>query len=103
MNIKSFTPRPASSVNISVSASTQRVLVCADNGDVDIRVMNNGTTTAWITFGTVTIEAAVATGVPIGPGVTEVLRAPNQTGALYIAAIAAGATGTIYFTPGSGL
>lgn len=101
--MRAFTPRAASTVNISVSGSSQRVQICADNGDVDVRIMNNGTATVWINFGTSAVTAAVASGLPVAPGATEVLRAPAQTGALNVAAIAAGSTGSIYFTPGSGI
>lgn len=97
-----FQPQPAKTVNIDVSGTTQRVAIAGAPGSV--RVMNNGTATVWITHGDVTVEAALATGMPVGPGVTEVLSFPNLTATtFYIAAIAAGATGKIYFTPGSGI
>lgn len=100
---QAFRPNPAGTVNIDVSSSNQRVLITGDAANA-VRVMNNGTATAWINFGDVTVEAAVATGMPVGPGVTEVLRFRNDSGApLYAAAIAAGSTGKIYFTPGNGI
>ena len=100
---QAFRPTPAATVNIDVSASSQRVLITADSCNA-IRVMNNGTATAWIGFGDVTVTAAVATGMPVGPGVTEVLRFTNKSGAaLYATAIAAGSTGKIHFTPGTGI
>jgi hypothetical protein len=41
--------------------------------------------------------------MPVGPGVTEILRFANKDGsALYATAIAAASTGKIYFTPGTG-
>ena len=87
-------------VGAAASAATQ---VCA-TGTRSVRVMNDGTATAWINFGDVTVTAAVATSMPVGPGVTEVLSFPNLTAAtFYVAAIAAGSTGKIYFTPGSGI
>jgi hypothetical protein len=63
--------------------------------------MNNGTATAWITFGDNTVTAVATSGLPVGPGVTEVLTVPIIA-PLYVAAIAAGSTGKIYFTPGMG-
>lgn len=103
MNTRAFTPRSDSTVNIDVSSSSQSAKVCDDNGDVDVRVMNNGSATAWIKFGGSGLTADTTNDIPVGPGVTEVLRAPPLGGALYVAVIAAGSTGKIYFTPGSGI
>jgi hypothetical protein len=100
--IQAFRPTPAATVNIDVSSSSQRVLITADSCNA-IRVMNNGTATVWIGFGTVAVTSAVATAMPVGPGVTEILRFANKDGsALYATAIAAASTGKIYFTPGTG-
>ena len=98
-----FRPTPAATVNIDVSGSSQRVLITADSCN-SVRVMNNGTATVWIGFGDATVTAATTTGMPVGPGTTEVLRFANKSGSpLYATAIAAGATGKIYFTPGTGV
>ena len=100
--IQPFRPTPGATVNIDVSASTQRVLITPDSAN-SIRVMNNGSATVWIGFGDVTVTATLATAMPVGPGTTEVLRFSNKSGsALYATAIAAAATGKIYFTPGTG-
>lgn len=61
--------------------------------------MNNGTATVWIEFGGTSVAATLASSIPIGPGVTEVLSVSGT----YVAAIAAGSTGKIYFTPGNGI
>ena len=98
-----FQPVAAGTVNIDVGATTANVSVASGNAYRQVRVMNNGTATAWINHGGSAVEAALATGLPIGPGVTEVLTLPPSDGTLYIAAIAAAATGKIYFTPGSGI
>lgn len=99
--MKAFAPLGAT-VNITVGAASARVAV----GNCDqVRVMNNGTATVWIAFGDGTVTTTTGAGMPVGPGVTEVLSVPlNLVGAApNIAAIAAGATGIIYFTPGTGL
>lgn len=97
-----FQPNPAKTVNIDVAASSARVAIAG--APTSVRVMNNGTATAWINFGDVTVTAVLETSMPVGPGVTEVLSFPNLTAAtFYVAAIAAGSTGKIYFTPGSGI
>lgn len=90
-------------VNIDVSSSNQEVALSTSPGGFDVRVMNNGTATAWINFGVTGTLAAVATTIPVGPGVTEVLRVGPKTGAVFAQAIAAGPTGKIYFTPGEGI
>lgn len=98
-----FSPRPAGTVNIDVGATTANVLV-AKPGIRQIRMMNNGTATVWVNFGnSSSVTASLTTSFPVGPGVTEVLTAKISDGPIFIAAIAAGATGKIYFTPGEGI
>lgn len=100
--MQAFRPTPNATVNIDVSSSNQRVVI-TDGAANAVRVMNNGTATVWIDFGPVAVTAALATSMPVGPGVTEVLRFQTKDGSrLYAAAIAAGSTGKIYFTPGNG-
>ena len=97
-----FRPFAAKTVLIDVGASTARIEIAA--GDT-VRVMNNGTATVWVDFGDVTITASLTTSFPVGPGVTEVLKVPRSVDGArrYAAAIAAGSTGKIYFTPGEGI
>lgn len=91
------------SSKITVSSSSQRVAI---NGNPDsIRICNLGTATVWIKFGDSTVTADATNDMPIpGNGFTEVQRYGNADGSvLYVAAIAAGSTGDIWFTPGSGI
>lgn len=100
--MQAFRPTPNATVNIDVSSSNQRVII-TDGSANSIRVMNNGTATVWVDFGTVAVTAAVATSMAVGPGTTEILRFQNKDGSrLYAAAVAAGSTGKVYFTPGTG-
>ena len=92
-----FRPTGGSTVNITVGAASARIAL--SSGEQQL-VMNNGTATAWIAFGDGTVTAALATGIPIGPGTSRVMTIPP--GVTQVAAIAAAATGLIYFTPGSG-
>jgi hypothetical protein len=104
MIARSFSPVTTGTVNINVSGSSQRVLVENRNSPITVRIVNNGTATVWLNSGDVTVTATTTTGFPVGPGVHEVLTfSPGANGDLYIAAIAAGATGIVYFTPGAGL
>lgn len=99
-----FSPSAGRTVNIDVSGSNQTVKVADDGRRREVRVMNNGTATVWITFGTSSAVASLTTSWPVGPGVTEVINVCNKSNeALYAAAIAAGSTGKIYFTPGIGI
>jgi len=104
MIARSFSPIPGGTTNINVSGTSQNVLVENRNGPITVRIVNNGTATVWLKSGGATVTATTTTGFPIGPGVHEVLTfSPDAAGNLYIAAIAAGATGIVYFTPGVGL
>lgn len=98
MNLQPFRPTGGDTVNVVVGAASANVLLSSAQQQ---RVMNNGTATAWIKFGDNTVAATLAAGIPVGAGVTEVLTIPP--GSTYVAAIAAAATGTIYFTPGAGV
>jgi len=101
---RSFSPAQNKTVSIDVSATSQRVLVGNCNAPMTVRIMNNGTATVWINWGDVTVTAATANSLPVGPGVHEVLTlSPDQGGLLYIAAIAAGVSGRIFFTEGYGI
>jgi hypothetical protein len=100
MSIKQpFRPTGGATVNIDVAATTANVAL---TGGQQQRVFNNGSATVWIKFGPDnTVASAAASGMPVAPGVTEVITPPPDT--TYVAAIAAGSTGKIYFTPGSGI
>lgn len=100
--MESFCPG-SKTVNIDVGASSGNVQVTTGRGKTQVRIMNNGSATAWIALGSdSSVAAALASGMPVGPGVTEVITA-GDVPSLWIAAIAAGSTGKIYFTPGSGV
>jgi hypothetical protein len=102
--MRSFRPTPASTVNIDVGASSASVKLTDDqNGPTSVRVMNNGTATAWVDFGSSTVAAALTTSIPVPAGGVEVLTAQSTGGPVYVAAIAAGSTGKIYFTLGQGI
>jgi hypothetical protein len=95
-----FRPAANQTVSINVGSSSANVQVTASSGLQQVRIMNNGTATVWIRFGTDNTVTATTSNMPVGPGTTEVL---SHQGPLWVAAIAAGATGLIYFTPGEGI
>lgn len=86
-------------VNVTVGASSGNVRFSTTNAHKQVWVMNNGSATVWIKFGGSAVAATLAAGLPVGPGRDAVFTTTEQ----YAAAIAAGATGLVYFTPGSGM
>ena len=101
-----FTPT-GNSATIAVAATTANVAVGGTNRFAfdTIRVMNNGTATAWIAIGAASVTVAAASGIPVPPGGVEVLGVADslQAAQVYVAVIAAAATGSLYFTPGTGI
>lgn len=87
-------------ITVSSSASSPRKLT--DNPD-SVRIVNLGTAAVWFNFGGPSVTVSTTTGQAIGPGVHEVQRPDYTSGPLYVSVIAAGSTGDIQFTPGSGL
>jgi hypothetical protein len=101
-NVQAIHWSNAATVNINVSSSSQSVaLGNTGRGYTQIDIMNDGTATVWVNFGDSSVTAALATAKPIGAGANVVCTVGS--GETYVAAIAAGSTGKIYFTPGSGL
>lgn len=99
-----FAPRDAATVNIDVSSSSQNIQVSDTPGDTQIAVHNDGTATVWIEFGdSNSVSAATTTGIPVGAGHVRGFTANVGSQSIWVAAIAAGATGKIYFTPGTGM
>jgi hypothetical protein len=99
-----FAPTGDDTANINVGSSSGSVKLGDVSNPIQVRVMNNGTATVWIKFGDSTVAADTTNDIPIAPGYTGGFTVnPIAGGALYVAAIAAGATGRIYFTPGTGL
>lgn len=93
-----FTPGTASTVNRTLSGSTQRVAL-AQSGDQTLLVTSDPAgAISFIEFGDVTVVAVAATGTPILAGTIMTLTPPAA--ATHVAAI--GSTGTLYFTSGRG-
>lgn len=92
----------ANTANIVVSASSQNVQL-PGRGERQILVTNDGTATVWIRFGASGVTTASSTGIPIPAGSAQVFTIRDIGANGFVAAIAAGATGTVYFTPGIGI
>lgn len=90
----------ALTVNLGVTNASQRIQVQTGNISRHVRIYNSSANDVFIEIGDVGITAALATGMPIKAGTTQILA----LGELYIAAIASVAgPSTVYFTPGEGL
>jgi hypothetical protein len=104
MSDGAFYPQDHQGVSISVTGSSANVLVSPASGTVDVLIYNAGTAVTFIRAGGALVAAALTGDIPIAPGTTQTLKLANPAGGgLYVAAIAAGSNGTIYFNPGSGL
>ena len=98
-----FSPS-ATTVNITVGAASANALVTNQRGVTQVRVANQGSAWTWIAWGPDNTVQATTSGLPIGPGVTEVLTFVKPfNGDLWFAAIAAGSNGIISLTPGAGI
>jgi hypothetical protein len=107
MTIKSFNPTAGATVSLAAGTSTGRVKLGGQPSAetlIQCRVYNSGTDVAFIRQGDSTVTATV-TDMPIAPGEIEVFtfNLPNSTGGLYVAAITASGTPTLYFTTGVGV
>src|SRR5690242_728936 len=102
VNQPAFTPDPAATVNLGVTASTGRVLVRTTTKlPRHCRIYNSSATViVFVESGGSTVTASTSTSMPIPPGEVEVISLLGD----YVAAIgsAAGPT-TVYFTPGEGI
>lgn len=100
MNVQPFTigagnTVPLACTNASASVTLSPAAI-ASNG---IRVYNSGTVTAFIRATTGASTAAIATDMPIPPGLVEVLsKGVCDT----ISGITASGSATLYLTPGEG-
>ena len=91
---------------IDVSAASQNVQLGTDSFASSWMVINEGTATAYIKTGgtnavVATMPAAGASNCALPAGSVQVLtlEAPASTTALWVAVIAAGATGKVHFVP----
>ena len=66
--LPAYSPYGAKATELTSSGSAAATTLTADEGDY-ARVVNNGTGTIWVTFGTAPV-AAVGTTHPVGPGMT---------------------------------
>ena len=93
-------------VSISVSASSQAIQVrpTGATGTFSCRVCNTGTATVWIASGGSGITTSAPSGSTVGgiPVPANAIEIMTLSGT-HAAAIAVGATGSIYFTPGEGI
>lgn len=96
-----FAPTDRATQSISVSATSQSVALGLYNGAQRVRIYNAGTATVWVRFGCAGVTATAANDIPEPAGAVETITANTSTCPTNVAVIAAGATGSVYFTTGS--
>lgn len=100
MSYNSFTP-VGTTKNLAVTGTTGRVaLPVLTTTSRTVRVYNTGAVVVFLEFGPSTVEAAVATSMPLGPGAVEWLEIGDKV--THVAGITAASTATVYFSEGFG-
>lgn len=110
MQVNPFYPY-GSTVNLNATSSTGRVaLTSYDPVLGSVRVYNSGTSDVFVEFGSSTVNAAVATSMPVKAGNTETFAlgeamrpAAVTTAPTHIAMITSSGTSVVYCTSGVGL
>lgn len=100
-----FAPQATTTQALTTSASTAKLLAGQPkSGAFQVRVYNDGTTLAYIAFGTSSVAAAV-TDIPIPPGIPcgFTISNPAKGGAVYFSGIMASSTATMTVTTGDGI
>lgn len=107
---QSFHPTPGATKNIvaGVTSTNLHLIVGAGSGGpIQVLAYNSGTATVFIRQGPdSSVAATLTTDTPLPPGSLQVFTFNVQTATndgLWIAAISASASQTVYFTPGSGI
>ncbi len=103
MDPRPFQPVPAASQKITMTGAsvTSGSALFAGGGYRQVRIYNASTVAGWVKFGGSTVTATNTADMPIAPGAIEVVTVPAEGNATYVAAY--GASGDIWFTPGSGV
>jgi hypothetical protein len=97
MTLKTFMPSGADTVSLAVTTASTRVAL--DVNSRVVRVVNDGTATAFIQFGDSNVTANTAK-MPIKAGATETFTTGTAS---HVAAVTASGTTNMYFTNGEGL
>ena len=108
MQVNTFFPLGAT-VNLEADTSSDSVALTAYDPSLGtVRIYNSGTVDVFVAFGTSGVTAALASGMPVKAGNTEVfglgstlLRA-DTTPPTHVAMITASDTATVYLTSGVG-
>lgn len=95
-----FAPNSAGTVTVAATATSGSTRVALVGSGSNLLVQNAGTSVAFFEVGTSSGTAAVATGLPIQPGMALTLRRDPQ--ATHAIAITSSGTATVYVTTGEG-
>jgi hypothetical protein len=90
--------------NITISSSSQRIKLLETASPVQVRIVNDGTATVWVRFGSSAVTVTSSNGLALPAGAVEVLTVPAPVqGEIHLAAIAAGSTGIVNVALGAGI
>lgn len=97
MTLKTFAPSGADTVTLAAATTSARAQL--DPNSSTVRVVNDGTATAFLQFGDSNVASSAAK-MPIKAGETETFTKGANT---HVAAVTASGTTNLYFTNGEGL
>jgi hypothetical protein len=100
--LEAFTP--GTTVSLSATTSSARVLLTGADGKLkrQVRLYNSGTVVVFVRI-TNDQGVAVATDMPLAPGVPELVTVQDANGSQrYLAGITASGSATVYATVGEG-
>jgi hypothetical protein len=106
MSSRLFSPAAAPiKVAATGSASAGQVFAAAPQGEFQIRVTNDGTTWAYITWSSSSAVAATTSDHPLPPGMASGFTVRNDavSGTLFFSVIMASGTANIHVTTGHGV
>lgn len=89
-----------STVNLTAGTTTGSIALSGVGTGGTVRVLNTGTVTVFINFGTSAVTATLAAGIPIPPNVPEAFCVGASI--THMAAITASGTAVTYATTGQG-
>lgn len=102
--MRAFNWQDGQTVQLAATTGGARVAFKQPLGGLaQIRVWNPGTEVVFITRGDAAVTATLAGGLPIPPGVLEVLTVNDVSTVTHIAGITATGPVTLYVTPGQGV
>lgn len=88
----------------STTSANVQVVNGAPQGRIQVRIVNSGTTLAFVKFGKDNTVTATAADIPVVPSVPLIVSVDVPDGGqLWAAVVLASGTGNVYLQPGAGI